>query len=106
MNAMRRSVGLVAELLLWGLAFLAWARMPAWVGVPCLAGCVVLSIVRRLGGGGTRRRDPYDLRTLNETEPMPDDGREGPQDRSGYCPVCGHFIESPYKPCPGCGTAL
>lgn len=102
---MRSRVGLVAEILLWGLALLVWARMPQWVGIPAVAGCVAMSLLRRVGRF-RKREDPYDLRKLNETEPMPEDGREGLEDRSGYCPVCGHFIESPYKPCPRCGTAL
>jgi hypothetical protein len=103
MASLRRWVGVVA-------VFLAGVTLALLLGHPVISGvvsvltcvcCVVMSanVLRR-------RDDPYDLRRLNETLPLPEDGSEGPEDKTGYCPVCGHFVESPFQPCPKCGSAV
>ncbi len=103
MQTLRRWIGVLA-LLLAGvtLALIVGNTVVSAVVLLCTgAGALILGV-----GVMRRRPDPYDLRLLDETPPMPEDGREGPEDRTGYCPVCGHFIESPYEPCPRCGSAI
>jgi len=103
MAALRRWVGVVA-------LFLAGVTLALLLGNPLLSG--IVSILTCAGcavmaAGVLRRRgDPYDLRRLHDTIPLPEDGREGPEDQTGYCPVCGHFVESPFQPCPKCGSAV
>jgi hypothetical protein len=103
MESLRRWVGVVA-LMLAGITlalFLGNRVLFGVVMVLTLGGCAVL-VVHVL----RNREDPYDLSRLNESAPMPEDGFEGPEDKSGYCPVCGSFVESPYEPCPKCGSAV
>lgn len=104
MAGLRRSVGLIAALLLATTGgFLAGSSLVgiALLGVGLLAAGWQAWLLLRA------REERYDLSQLYAEDPMPEGGgEEGPRDRSGYCPVCGAFIESPYKPCPRCGSAV
>lgn len=104
MATIRKAAGLIAALiLLTGGAFLMGVSTAFGAPVMALgAAAAAINIALLL----RRRDDPYDLTKLYETDPMPEDGQEGPRDKAGYCPVCGGYIESPYKPCPRCGSAL
>lgn len=104
MDAIRRHAGLIAALILLsgggfllGVSPMFGAPLMALGGV---AAAINVALLMR------RRDDPYDLSKLYDTEPMPEDGHEGPRDKAGYCPVCGGYVESPYKPCPRCGSAV
>lgn len=103
MSGLRRSVGLISALILATAGgFLAGSSL---VGIALLA-VGLLAAAWQAWVLLQSRSDAYDLSKLYETDPMPEGGEEGPRDKSGYCPVCGAFIESPYKPCPRCGSAV
>jgi len=103
MKSLRPWTGVVAFLLVGAVLAMLLGRtlLSGGVLLLTLAGCAYLAV-----DAFRKREDPYDLARLHETAPMPEDGREGPEDKSGYCPVCGAFVESPYEPCPRCGSAV
>lgn len=102
---MRPYIGLVASILVVGIGLtLVFTPLTFLLGiVVCIAGGA--GIYYGVKHVISERNARYDLRTLFETEPMPDDG-EGVEDTPTYCSVCGTYVVSPYKPCTKCGAAL